>query len=180
MKTSKTAKEIRNTLAQMDEALRLPELGAKQRADLLAEKSKLLVTLLNFERETEEDKQNIRIRELEQELATALAAKVEHADAPRKVNETVAAMLEQARARYDRPGLRETPQTASQEVPAPTPAHSSHEAPKPAHNDLILMRGPYVAKTDTPKHAEAPAFIPDFRTGEEKLLEAKRLTTGRL
>ena len=75
MKTSKTAKEIRNTLAQMDDALRLPELGAKQKADLLAEKSKLLVTLLNFERETEEDKQDIRIRELEQELATALAAK---------------------------------------------------------------------------------------------------------
>src|SRR5947209_4245101 len=57
-------------------------------------------------------------------------------------------MLEQAKARYDRPGLREAPLKASREVPAPAPA----PAPTPAHYDLLLMRGAHVAKTNyTPK-----------------------------
>lgn len=84
MKSPKAVKEIRATLSQMDEALRLSELGAKQRADLLAEKSKLLVTLLSYERETIEHElktvraENERLRqELTAKPATRPLSEVE-------------------------------------------------------------------------------------------------------
>jgi hypothetical protein len=174
----KARKELQKLAGQIDTLFAaLADKPAKQ-ADLLIEKSAIIKALIALE-VGELDAELKAVQAENEQLKTEITA-LKPVTAPPKNNPVVAAMLEQARARYDRPGLRETPQTASQEVPAPTPAHSSHEAPKPAHNDLILMRGPYVAKTDTPKHAEAPAFIPDFRTGEEKLLEAKRLTTGRL
>ena len=66
---SKAMKEIRATLAQMDEALALSELAAKQRAEILSDKAKLLGTLIEYEREVEDRLEESR--RLRTELKTA-------------------------------------------------------------------------------------------------------------
>ena len=72
----RAVKEIRNTLAQMDQVL--PELEAKQKAALLTEKGSLLKTLFTLERETEQAEQaeesakmTQRIAELSEQLSVS-------------------------------------------------------------------------------------------------------------
>ncbi len=74
----RAVKEIRSTLAQMDQVL--PELEAKQKAALLTEKGSLLKTLFTLERETEQAEQaeesakmTQRIAELSEQLSVSAA-----------------------------------------------------------------------------------------------------------
>ena len=67
-----TLKSLRGTLAQMDEALGLTELAAKQRAEILSDKAKLLVTFIEYERDEREVEDRLEeSKRLKAELKTA-------------------------------------------------------------------------------------------------------------
>jgi hypothetical protein len=228
MKSLKAVKEIRATLSQMDEALRLSELGAKQRADLLAEKSKLLVTLLSYEREDADSDATRRIEEVQSELAVS-AAKVTELTKQNRELQTLASTRQvvtvsdpnHAAVKEERDALQSIVallaatllDSVTEDARAQTAVRvaqsckcrrvvelfcklthidcgnlngylSYTESALSAlrglqtakHSNVVLARAVLAVKYPAPVKNGAPAFIPDTRSADEKLRDAKAQT----
>jgi hypothetical protein len=223
----RAVKEIRRTLAQMDQVL--PELEAKQKAALLTEKGSLLKTLFTLERETEQAEQAeesakmtqriaelseqlsvsaARVKELERENArlTTLAGtrKIEYVPDPahasvqvslesqrRVVTLLVAALSDNDQTRMEvavrvvqscnQVTAEEFCRTLKIDMSSITRFLQCSEAELRRLASATDVNGSVVRAVLTvrfpapvKKAAEVPAFIPDLRSAEEKLRDAKR------
>jgi len=216
----RAVKEIRSTLAQMDQVL--PELEAKQKAALLTEKGSLLKTLFTLERETEQAEQAeesakmtqriaelseqlsvsaARVKELERENArlTTLAGtrKIEYVPDPNhaSVQEERTSLMHVMVSGLDEPALVEMAVRVSQSCSPGLLERFCQVARIELWNlkrflgaseqDLkkwagakdsagTIVRAILAVKYPAPvKKTETPVFIPDTRSGEEKLRDAK-------
>ena len=217
----RAVKEIRSTLAQMDQVL--PELEAKQKAALLTEKGSLLKTLFTLERETGQAEQAeesakmtqriaelseqlsvsaARVKELERENArlTTLAGtrKIEYVPDPNhaSVQEERNSLMHVMVSGLDEPALVEMAVRVSQSCSPGLLERFCQVARIELWNlkrflgaseqDLkkwacakdsngVIVRAVLAVKYPAPAKTQAPAgvFIPDTRSADEKLRDAK-------